>query len=397
MRSSGGVSIMKYIPRDYQREAADAAINALREGTNGLVILPTGAGKSIVIALIAKELGEPLLVFQPSKEILEQNYSKLLAIGYDDCSMYSASVRSNVISRVTFATIGTVKNHKEDFAHFKYVLVDECHLVNAQGGLYEDFINESGVSRVVLGLTATPYRLKSYMGRSMLKFITRTRPRIFTKVVYVCQVGDLLRRGYLAPLSYYDLTCIDMSLVTSNSTGADYDEQSLKDEYARVDFYTKLSNTVRRVMNPKNGIPRNGILVFTRFVEEAERLATDIPDAAVVTGDTPRRERERIINGFKDGTIRVVVNVGVLTTGFDYPELDTVILARPTMSLALFYQQVGRAIRPSMGKQGWVIDLCGNYRRFGKVEDLVVTLGGKNNNLWMVKSNGKQLTNVFYE
>lgn len=95
---------------------------------------------------------------------------------------------------------------------------------------------------------------------------------------------------------------------------------------------------------------------------------------------------------FKSGKIKVVANCGVLTTGFDYPELDTIVLCRPTMSLALYYQMVGRVIRPYPGKEGWVVDLCGNIKTFGKVEDLRIEQPERGK--WMVKTNGKQLTNV---
>ena len=122
-------------------------------------------------------------------------------------------------------------------------------------------------------------------------------------------------------------------------------------------------------------------------------LAREIPDSAVVATDTTKSDRERILAEFKAGKIKVVANVGVLTTGFDYPELDTVVLCRPTMSLSLYYQ-IGRTcpfVR-GPGKNGWVIDLCGNIRTFGKVEDLRVEQPEKDK--WCIKSNGKQLTNV---
>ena len=102
-----------------------------------------------------------------------------------------------------------------------------------------------------------------------------------------------------------------------------------------------------------------------------------------------------ILSSFKAGKINVVANVGVLTTGFDYPELDTIVLARPTMSLALYYQMVGRAIRPCPNKQGWIVDLCRNYDRFGRVDDLnlVETSPG----IWAVFSGSRQLTNVYFK
>lgn len=380
--------------------ASDAAVGAFTsEGKgNGLLILPTGAGKSLVIADIAHRLDGPLLILQPSKEILEQNFAKLQSYGCWDCSIYSASVGRKEINRITFATIGSVMNHMDDFAHFQNVMIDECHYVNSKEGQYETFLH--AVPRKVVGLTATPYRLgKGPEGMSMLKFLTRTRPRIFDHVLYYCQISELLAKGYLAQLSYYDLTAINLEMVKSNSTGADYDEKSLKLEYERSGFYDKLTTTTLRVLKPKSGIPRKGVLVFTRFIEEAENLVAKMKiksiNAAIVTGETPKKEREAILADFKAGTIKVVANVGTLTTGFDYPALDTIILGRPTKSLSLYYQMVGRAIRPFNGKDGWVIDLGGSYRRFGAVSDLRIECP-PGSQRWVVTSRGRQLTNVAF-
>ena len=389
---------MQYVLRSYQKLASDAAVEAFNspKNKNGLLILPTGAGKSLVIADIASRLDGPLLVFQPSKEILEQNYAKLQNYGCWDASIYSASVGYKDINRITFATIGSVMNHMEDFAHFKNVLIDECHYVNSKAGQYKQFIEAA--ERRVVGLTATPYRLgKGPEGTSMLKFLTRTIPRVFSSVLYYCQVSELLAKGYLAELSYYDITTINLENVRSNSTGADYDEKSLKEEYERSGFYDKLTTTTLRVLKPKSGIPRKGVLVFTRFIKEAEELVEKLGvkniRAAIVTGETPKREREQTLKEFQAGKIKVVANVGTLTTGFDYPALDTIILGRPTKSLSLYYQMVGRAIRPFEGKQGWIIDLGGSYRRFGAVSDLRIECP-PNSSKWVVKSRGRQLTNI---
>lgn len=353
------------------------------------------SGKSLVIADIASRLEGPLLVFQPSKEILQQNFAKLQSYGIFDCGCYSASVGCKDINRITFATIGSVMNHMSDFDCFKNIIIDECHYVNSKAGQYKQFIEAK--NRQVVGLTATPYRLDRTEGGSILKFLTRVRPRIFSKVIYCCQIGELLSKGYLADLHYYDLTALDLRRVRSNSTGADYDERSLLAEYERCGFYDKLSNTVVKVLQPKSGIPRKGVLVFTAFTKEARQLVDKLQsigvNSAIVTGETPKKEREAILEGFKRREIKVVANVGVLTTGFDYPALDTVVLARPTKSLGLYYQMVGRAIRPFDGKDGWIVDLSGNYSRFGNVADLFISRP-PGTTKWAVYSRGTQLTNV---
>lgn len=387
-----------YRLRDYQQKASDAAVDFFNSKSkkNTIMVLPTGSGKSLVIADIANRLKEHTLVFQPSKEILEQNFNKLCSYGVLDCSIYSASFNSKEISRITFATIGSVKSNPEAFAHFKNIIIDECHLVNPKQGMYKDFFEV--VKCKILGLTATPYRLASNSFGSTLRFITRTRPSVFKEVIYQVQISTLLDMGYLAKLNYYPMNPSgwNESNLRVNSTGADYTDKSVIKEYERIDFYSYLVHIVQRLMRPKEG-SRKGILVFTRFLKEAEMLTYSIPGCAIVSGDTPKKEREDILTRFKAGDIPVVANVGVLTTGFDYPELDTILMARPTMSLALWYQIVGRAIRPHPSKEaGWIVDLCGNIERFGEVKDLTLVDPTGGRGLWQINSGNRQLTNVYF-
>lgn len=381
-----------YELRDYQKCASDSAVRFFTSPTksNAIMVLPTGSGKSLVIADIAYRLGEPVVIFQPSAEILEQNFGKLQSYGVWDCSIFSASFNSKRISRITFATIGSVKNNKHLFSRFRYAIIDECHLVNSEAGMYSDFINT--IQCKVIGLTATPYRLYSnqFYG-SMLRFLTRTKPRIFSQLIYQVQIKTLLERGYLANLEYYRVKLLDTSKLKINSTGADYTDASVRRQYKEIGFEEHLENIVRRLLVAG----RTSILVFTRFIEEAEYLVRRIGGAsAVVSSKTPTETRKLILTSFKAGKINVVANVGVLTTGFDFPQLATIVLARPTMSLALYYQMVGRAIRPFPGKVGWIVDLCDNFKRFGRVDDLrlVETTPG----IWAVFSGCKQLTNVFF-
>lgn len=383
--------------RDYQKVAADKAVAFLldkKKKYNGIIVIPTGGGKSWCIASIANRLNDNVLIFCPSREILVQNYEKMQKICPFDCAVYSASVGQKQIAKITFATIGSAINHMDEFKHFKFVLIDECHLVNPKEGMYKTFL--SSLKCKVLGLTATPYRLSSSRDfGSMLKFITRTKPHVFSEVIYHVQVSTLLDMGYLAKLNYYPMNPSGWNELNLqvNTTGADYTDKSIQKEYERIDFYSYLVHIVQRLMNPKAGGKRKGILVFTRFLKEAEQLTWSIPGCTIVSGDTPKSTRERILAAFKSGEIPVVANVGVLVCGFDYPELDTVVMARPTMSLAMWYQIVGRAIRPHPQKEvGWIVDLCGNIKRFGEVSDLRLVDGS--NGKWAVYSKGRQLTNV---
>lgn len=381
-----------YELRDYQQEASDRAVTFFRSKPKGnaIIVLPTGSGKSLVIADIASKLNEPTLVFQPSKEILEQNFTKLVSYGILDCSIYSASLNKKDISRITFATIGSAINKKEEFAHFKYIIIDECHFVNAKQGQYFEFLEQMNVP--VLGLTATPYRLSSTSFGSILKFITRTRPKVFKEVIYHCQVDTLLERGYLAKLEYYQVKAIKSQNLVLNSTKADYTDKSVRAEYQRAGFNNKVLEIVQRLIRAG----RENILVFTRFVEEAQFIIDNLEGLGeIVTAQTPKKERERILKEFKTGEIRVIANVGILTTGFDFPQLSTIVLARPTMSLALYYQMIGRSIRPHSTKScSWIVDLCENFDRFGKVEELMLTKDFKGS--WCVCNKEKQLTNTYF-
>ena len=385
-----------YILRDYQQEAVDYAVAFFTDNTikwNAMEVLPTGSGKSLIIAGIVKEIDEPVLVFQPTKEILEQNVDKARSYGIE-ISIYSASANSKEISRLTYATIGSAINNVHLFEQFKHIIIDECHFVNPKKGMYKRFLEALGKIKV-LGLTATPYRLSTDgYGGSILKFLTRTRPKVFKSLIYYSQISDLLEAGYLSKLEYFNIPGFERQYLRMNSTGADYTDASVKAYYKLSNFDTKLLETINVLLDDN----RTRILVFTRFIAESEHVKNNISACEIVTSKTKPKERESIINRFKSGEIKVIANVGVLTTGFDYPELDTIVIARPTMSLALYYQMTGRGMRPMKDKEyAAIVDLCGNIDLFGKVEDLEIVDGG--NGKWFIenKDTKKQLTNVYYE
>jgi DNA repair protein RadD len=383
--------------RDYQSEAVTRSVAFLKGSgeSGGLVVLPTGAGKSLVIAGVVHALDAPCLIFQPSREILEQNANKLLSYGYEP-SVFSASLNTKEIGQITLATIGSVKNVPDLFKQFPYVVVDEAHLVNASQGMYANFLEALGKARV-LGLTATPYRLHSdNYGGSQLKFLTRTRPRVFSEVVSYAQVGDLITKGYLCRPEYQIVSGFNAQELAMNATGADYDDASVKRYYKRSGFADRLRRVVVRLLE----VGRKSVLVFTRFVDEAEELAKAVPGAAVVTATTKPKERAAIVAAFRSGEIPALANVGVLGLGFDFPALSTVVLARPTLSLNVYYQQVGRVLRPHPGKTPWVVDCVDQVRQFGRVENLWLQPGGSTGGLWEMVSreNGaeKVLTNTYF-
>jgi DNA repair protein RadD len=381
---------MSFTPRPYQSEAIEKGVAFFKEKKqyNGVHILPTGSGKSVVIANIASQLEGKTLVFQPSKEILEQNFQKFLSYGYR-AGIYSASAGMKYVDDITFATIGSVAKKQHIFSQFKNIIIDECHLVNAEEGMYRSFIKAFDKVKV-LGLTATPYRLSSGFEGAMLKFITRTSPRIFNKVLYYVQNDVLFNSGHLSPLRYFAFDVIDRTMLQTNSSGTDFTDASLRDYYRQI-------NMPRITIDYGNKLlqKRKNLLIFCSLIEEANQVARGIPGSMVITGETEVKKREKILSQFKAGVIRCVINVGVLTTGFDYPELEAVLIARSTMSLALYYQIVGRVMRPHKNKDcGWVVDLGGNIKFFGKIETMQIKTDAKG--LYSIWNNGRQLTNVAF-
>ncbi len=380
---------MSFIPRPYQTAAINKAIEHFHTGSgNALEILPTGSGKSVVIAGIASRLDGKTIVFQPSKEILEQNVAKYNSYGYR-AGVYSASAGMKQLEKVTFATIGSVARKHHLFREFQNIVVDECHLTNAKGGMYDEFFKRLDHARV-LGLTATPYRLCNTMDGAQLKFLTRTRPRIFSKVLYYVQNDVLFNAGHLAKLEYFSFRILDRSKIETNSTGTEFSEASLRLQYERVNMVDVAASYANRLL-----AKRRNLLVFCALVAEAHKVSRKIAGSVVLTGDTDKATREKYLTMFKAGIVRCIVNVGVLTTGFDYPALEAVLITKSTMSLAWYYQVVGRVMRPHADKlSGWVVDLGGNIDFFGKIETMQIR---EERGLFSIWNEGRQLTNVPFQ
>lgn len=376
-----------YKLRPYQQEAVDIAVKKLRTyGKPFIIQAATGAGKSLIIAHTCHTLDEPVLILQPSKEILQQNYEKLLSYGVTDISMYSASMRTKEIAKFTYATIGSIYKKPELFAHFKYVIIDECHGVNPRqlDTMYSSFLQAIGCKNV-LGLTATPYRIQgSYFweGRNTyytasLKMINRIARKdgsswktFWKDIVYKIETGDLIKQGFLCPIKYYRDN-VDTSSLVINSTGADFTADSLEKFWNN----RRLRRIAQAVQYSDGHNERT--LVFCSSIRQAENSLMLIKalgiDCAVVTGKTPKKEREEIIERFREGDLKHLLNVGVFTVGFDAPKLDCIVLARPTMSLALYYQMIGRGVRLDPDKPDKVLqvyDLAGVVERMGRVETI---------------------------
>lgn len=357
--------------RDYQQRAVDDIVHFYFSYKRpSYVVIPTGGGKSIIIAEAIRQLGDiSTLVLQPSVELLEQNYQKYIKQG-GIASLYSASVDSREVGNVTYATIRSIDKIPEQFNHIQMVLIDECHLHTDPNGVMARFIEQLPKKTVVIGFTATPIRLKSYgsfQGNySQLNMLHRIRPKFFSSCIHVTQLSELYDGGYLTPVRY---TSFGFDRSGLKLKGSDFDQNSAEKELkrqGRTDFAVKLIKE-----SLKRGKKR--ILVFTPTVGTSYYLQEQIPEIEVVSAKTKKKERKEIVERFKTGKTRVVSNFGTLVVGFDVPEIDLIVMMRPTQSYAIYYQMCGRGIRVFPGKEVVdVVDLSGNYKDFGDFQKLIV-------------------------
>lgn len=362
--------------REYQKQAIDKILwakNAKLEG-NDLIVLPTGAGKSIVIANLVHQLNEPVLILQPSKEILEQNYKKLLNyINAFEIGIYSASMNEKVVRNFTLATIQSIYTKPEEFNHFKLVIIDECHLVNPKnlGGMFSSFLEAIGNPKVI-GLTATPYRMDlSYKhtdyglyAYTTTKLINRMKGFFWQRLLSNINIQDLINQDFLCPLEYIDRSVIEHADIPLNKSASEFD----LDGYEKM--LTNKQEKILEAINYGQSISKS-VLVFCSSVKQATLFCDLVEGSAIVTAKTPAKERQDIINKFKDLEIKTVFNVGVLTTGFDHPSLDCIVLLRPTRSIGLYYQMLGRGVRKAEGKISCkIIDMTSTVKSLGKVESI---------------------------
>jgi DNA repair protein RadD len=362
-------------PLAHQVKPIAAALEYLRDPKAtkpGLIVAPVASGKSYIIAAVATNYAKPILVLQPSQELLEQNIDKFFKLG-GEASIYSASLGSKEIGKVTYATLKSVM---KDIAKLKMmgvdtVLIDEAHHSYSPEPQSEFMRFMTALApKKVIGLTATPFRLKSTMAGSELKLLTRMRPNYFKHFISVIQVQEIVETGYWSDIQY-EMHEFDENGLEINTAGSDFTNESVKAAIKAQGVNNNVYLRIKQLL--KEGCP--SILCFVDEVETAKKLCDYIPDSAYLDSKMPKKERNRVVSEFKAGKIKVVFNHSILTTGFDYPDLRCVIMARPTMSLALYYQIIGRGTRisPATDKKSCLfIDYGNNCLRFGKIQDLVL-------------------------
>ena len=367
--------------RPYQRAAIDATWDYFSASTgNPLIVLPTGAGKSLTMAAFIKEALDAypstnVLLLTHVKELIEQdaraiiNYWPEAPIG-----IWSAGVGQKRKDQITVAGIQSIHRLPAKFGKTDLCIIDEAHLVPRKSDtMYRRFLDALlayNPKMKVVGLTATHYRMDSGL-------LTDGDGRIFTDVAYEADVGTLIKDGWLCPLvAKNGSTKADLSSV--HTRGGEFVEKELQDAMDKAHL---IEGALDEVANYAHD--RNHILGFCAGVGHAEHCAELARargwTAAHVSGDMTGVERDRIINDFKAGRFRFLFNANLLTTGFDAPHIDCIVMLRPTKSTGLYVQIMGRGLRKHQSKENTlVLDFAGNVERHGPIDQIrVKRKGGK--------------------
>jgi len=360
--------------RPYQAEAAEALFKAVivdRE-CHPVAALPTGSGKTMAMCeFIDLYLSErPLcniLVLSHVKEILEQNFDALEEhFEGIDIGLYSAGMESRTIHKITVAGIQSVYRRIDDFRHFDVVIIDECHLVGTkESGMYRKFLG--GMDANYVGLTATHFRT----GHG---YIHIGEEALFNRLVYnICDVDGfrhLIESGWLCRLIGKG-TEMKMNVRDLKIKMGDFAVKQMSQRFDR-DSITKAA--VLEVVAV--GGPYKKWLVFAIDVKHAEHIASEFNDLGIPTGCIHSKmelNRDWELTKFRSGEYRCMVNVNVLTTGLDIPNIDLIAMLRPTQSPVLHIQTLGRGMRISDGKDHClVLDFAGNLQRLGPINDVSI-------------------------
>ena len=351
--------------RWYQEKAVAEMMKA--QG-NSIAVLPTGSGKTVVIAEFIKQYKAPILILSHVREILGQNYATLTRYLDGDVHMFSAGWNMRSVGHVTVAGIQSVYRKPDLFSGVGLVLIDECHLVNSRNtGMYRQFLNQLSVP--VIGLTATPFRL----GQGYLHLGEQS---LFDNICYDLsdKIPRLQKEGYLsylktkAPVEQLDTNGL-------HTVGGDFSQSEMDERYVDAEATWEVVQTFKQYSFKK-------WLVFCVNIKHAEMVAEMLGNigmsAMPVHSKLSTEDRDFALDQFAKGEVKALVNVNVLTTGFDAPDVDCIVMLRPTKSASLYSQIIGRGLRTAEGKEAcWVLDFAGNIERLGPINNLRIDKEGK--------------------
>ena len=368
---------MKLTLRPYQEDAINGLYDYWSDGRGNdpLIVAPTGAGKSLILAKLVEDAlgytGTRILMLTHVKELIEQNAQELVGILPNvDLGFYSASLGQKRLDRqVTFAGIQSIWERAPDMIPPPdLVIIDEAHLVpkntTTRYGKFLDDLRVCNPEVKIVGLTATPYRLDS-------GYLHKGKGAIFDGIAYDIPVGMLMDEGYLAPLvSKGGKAQIDLTNV--GKRGGEFIESQLAMAASDPEL---VRSTVEEIV--RFGEDRKSWLIFASGVGHAKMIEAEMHtheiDAEVITGEDNKTDRARKIADFKAGRLRCLINIGVLTAGFNHPATDLVALVRATASAGLYVQMAGRGTRNAPGKTDCLLlDFGGNVARHGFIDAVQV-------------------------
>ena len=345
--------------RPYQTEAVASIWDYFRSNSgNPVIAMPTGTGKSIIIARFLQSVyshfpGQKVMILTHVKELIQQNYEKLMMVWpFAPAGIYSAGLNQKTHNRpITFAGIASVAKKASLFGHVDLIIVDEAHLVSpAESTMYQTFINAllaMNPMLKVIGLTATPWRLgHGHITDPVVNPDKSETPSIFTDVCFditgVIAFNRLISEGYLVPL-VPRRTATKLDVEGVHMRGGEFIESELQ---KAVDKDETTMAALREAM--ELGHDRNKWLVFASGTDHADHIADMLNLLGVSAGcvHSKREGRDQAIRDFKAGKLRALVNNNVLTTGFDDPGIDMIVVLRPTASPVLWVQMLGRGTRP---------------------------------------------------
>jgi DNA repair protein RadD len=358
--------------RPYQTESIESTLRYMAENDgNPLIVLPTGTGKSVVIAEFCRQILQQwpdtkILIVTHVRELIRQNYDELKALWPEaEAGINSAGLnKRDYDPSIVFCGIQSVHRKASKFVKVDLVLVDEAHLIPRKTNtMYQKFLGNLKIMNPhlrVIGLTATPYRLDSGV-------LCSGKDALFDAVSYDAPLTDMVREGYLTKLvSKQPKTRLRVEGV--GTRGGEYIQGELERAVDRDDINEA---AVKEIL--EYGKDRRSWLIFCSGVAHATHIADLIKakgiDCATIFGETARAERDKIIGDFKAGKIRAIASMGVLTTGFNAPAVDLLAILRPTQSTGLYIQIMGRGMRNHPGKDDClVLDFAGNIARHGPVD-----------------------------
>ena len=366
---------MPYSLRPYQQRCADFVIKRLDETKDPILLnLSCAFGKSWLLADIAKRSGRKTLILTISKELCEQDYAKLSIVMEDKgIGMYSASWGRKETEYITVATVQSAYKHPELWTDYSLVIADEVDASFNLDGMFGELID----GKQVIGLSGTCYgtvgsRKGSWFTTKIWplhKIKSKTHGWFWKPIAYNVSENELLKLGYLCPIKYF-CTPTDCSYLKLTSNGSEYTMESLNEWAGHI--YGRALDVMKGA--EKEGMCHSGI-VFLPSVESCialESLCQEVGiSARAVHYKTPAKERDEIIEKHKNNKITWLINQGICSRGFDAPRVDCMVCLRPTGSLRLWRQMLGRLLRTHPDKQiAYCIDLTENTKKWGRIEDV---------------------------